>query len=490
MMTEKRVRVRYAPSPTGFQHVGGVRTALFDYLFARAMGGDFVLRIEDTDRTRYVDGALEDIYKTFEWLGIDFDEGPGKGGPCGPYIQSERREIYRRCAEVLLESDRAYLCFCDEGRLEELRGHADDGTQRHGYDRRCRYLTDTQRQELRRKKPNPVVRMKIPLEGFTSFRDGVFGTINFENKMLQDLILMKSDGFPTYHLANVVDDHLMEITHVLRGQEWLPSTAIHILLFDAFGWSAPEYCHLPLIMGEDGHKLSKRHGATRAIEFKSQGYLPEAFINYITLLGWSYNDRDEVFSIDELIKIFDISRINKSPATFDYSKLKWLNGTYIRMCSHERLLNLLLPYYAGKGLISSRQLPEEIEYVSKLLPLVRERIEVLTEAPTVSDFMFGEYPEYRAWDMIVPGNVERETIVAILRDAEGILQELGKKCDAELERELHALKDRYHVKAGVVFMALRIAVTGTNKSPELFAVINILGKERTVKRIARAIEKI
>lgn len=482
----KRVRVRYAPSPTGYQHIGGVRTALFDYFFARSQGGDFILRIEDTDQTRFFDKALQDIFDTFNWLGIEYDEGPVKGGPFAPYIQSERINIYQEYAKKLVETGHAYYCYCDENRLEKLR----ESGENQGYDRRCRDLTESEKNALSKDNPNPVIRLKVPLDGVTLFEDILFGKIDFDNKTLQDFILLKSDGFPTYHLASVVDDHLMEITHVLRGQEWLPSSANHILLYKAFGWEPPVYCHLPLIMGEDGHKLSKRHGATQVIEFKNQGYLPEAIINFVTLLGWSYSDKDELFTKEELCRIFDISKINKSPATFNYSKLKWFNGVYIRKLNSEELLNALLPFYIKKGLIKDNPEKEEIDYIKKILPMIQERIELLSDAPEISDFFFGELPEYKTWDMIIPKNVTKDVVVNILKDAIDILSNLGVKSDDQLQHELYELASKYSVKAGAIFMPLRIAITGSNKSPELFPVMNALGVDKVISRISNAIEKI
>lgn len=481
----ERVRVRYAPSPTGYQHVGGIRTALFDYFFARSKGGDFILRIEDTDRSRFFEGALQDIFDTFEWLGIDYDEGPGKGGPYGPYIQSERIEIYKKYAQILVDLDKAYYCYCTEERLEKLRSNEENT----GYDRRCRNLSKEQQMILKQQNPNPVIRLKVPLDGITVFEDLLFGKIEFDNKTLHDFVLLKSDGFPTYHLASVVDDHLMKITHVLRGQEWLPSCANHILLYEAFGWTPPIFCHLPLIMGEDGHKLSKRHGATQVIEFKNQGYLPEAFINFVVLLGWSYNDKDELFTKEELCKIFDISKISKSSATFNYTKLKWFNGVYIRKLEKERFFNLVLPFFIKKGVISDPPTNNEIDIIKKILPLIQERIELLSEAPEISTFFFGDLPEYKAWEMMVPKNVPKEVVIKILNEAKEILKDLGDKTDEELQHKLYELANKYSVKAGAVFMPLRIAITGTNKSPELFPIMHILGKEKVLYRIDYAIKK-
>ncbi len=486
----KRIRVRYAPSPTGYQHIGGIRTVLFNYLFAKANNGDFILRIEDTDRSRYFDGALEDIFETFKWLGLDYNEGPEKGGPHKPYFQSERTEIYKKYAKELVDKGWAYYCYCDSDRLENLRKEQEEKKIQIGYDRRCRNLSAEEKQKLNESCPNPVIRLKVPLEGKTFFMDKLFDKIEVDNSTLQDFILLKSDGFPTYHLANIIDDHLMEITHVLRAQEWIPSTPNHILLYKAFDWEPPVFCHLPMVMGEDGKKLSKRHGATQVKEFRTAGYLPEAMINFIVLLGWSYNDKDEIFSMEDLKEIFDIDKINKSPAIFNYAKLKWFNSHYIRLKSDEELMELVLPYFIEKGIISKENKREELDYLKKIIPLIKERIELLSDAPLISDFMFGDEPEYKTWDKIIPKNTDKEMVIKILEDAKLILSGLGKEKDEDLQHKLYDLTQKYNVKAGAVFMPIRIALTGTDKSPELFPVMNVLGLERVIKRLDAAIGKL
>ncbi len=315
------VRVRYAPSPTGLQHIGGVRTALFNYFFARSMGGKFILRVEDTDRERYSEESLKDLYDTLEWLGIDWDEGPGKGGEYGPYVQSERSELYRKYADQLVDEGNAYHCFCTSERLNDLRETQKKDKKNYGYDRHCRNLSE---EEIKKKKEEglkSVIRLKIPLEGKTSFDDLILGTVTRKNKDISpDPVLLKSDGFPTYHLANVIDDHFMGITHILRAQEWIPSGAMHVLLYKAFGWEPPAYCHLPMVMGKDGQKLSKRHGSTSVVDFRNRGYLPEAIINYVTMVGWAYDDSREFFTKEELEKLFTLEKINKAPGVFDYKK--------------------------------------------------------------------------------------------------------------------------------------------------------------------------
>ncbi len=309
------VRVRYAPSPTGLQHIGGVRTALFNYFFARANGGTFILRIEDTDQERSHEEALEDLYETLAWLGIDWDEGPGRGGDYGPYVQSQRFELYRSYAQQLVDDGKAYYCYCTPQRLDALREEQQQKKSRmQGYDRHCRDLTEEQRSAYAAQGITPVIRLKVPLEGKTTFHDELMGDITRKNTDISpDPVLLKSDGFPTYHLANVIDDHLMGITHIMRAQEWIPSGPLHILLYEAFGWDPPKYCHLPMVMGKDGQKLSKRHGSTAVRDFRRAGYLPEAVVNYISLLGWSYDDKTEFFTREELEKVFSLEKINKPP---------------------------------------------------------------------------------------------------------------------------------------------------------------------------------
>ena len=339
------VRVRYPPSPTGLQHIGSVRTVLFNYFFARANGGTFILRIEDTDRTRSTEDAVQDLYDTLSWLGIEWDEGPDKGGNYGPYIQSQRTKLYAGYIEKLIASGHVYKCFCSAERLEGMRKAQEEKKQKIGYDGRCRNLSSEKAAEYESGNIPHVVRFKVPDRGKTIFSDSLLGEISTRNEdMPPDPILMKSDGFPTYHLANVVDDHLMEITHILRGQEWLPSVPLHVLLYDALGWKPPEYYHLPMVLGKDGQKLGKRHGSTAVRDYREAGYLPEAVINYLTLVGWSYDDKREFFSMQELEEFFTLDKLNKAPAVFDAKKLEWFNGQYIRMKSDEELLELILPF--------------------------------------------------------------------------------------------------------------------------------------------------
>ncbi|HOV15868.1 MAG TPA: glutamate--tRNA ligase, partial [Spirochaetota bacterium] len=326
-------------------------------------------------------------------------------------------DLYKKYALELVEKGWAYFCYCDSERLERIKKIQEANKLPPGYDRHCRNLSNEERAELEKSGITPVIRFKAPLEGKTSFDDKILGKIEVDNSTLQDFVLLKSDGFPTYHMANIVDDHLMEITHVLRAQEWVPSTPNHILLYKAFGWEPPTFCHLPMVMGEDGHKLSKRHGSTHLIEFKNNGYLPEAIVNFVSLLGWSYNDKDEVFSLADLAKVFEVERINKAPAVFNYGKLKWFNSLYIRKLTDEALLELVLPHYIKTKLIGENPSQEEISFVKKIIPLIKERLELINDAPEISDFMFGDIPPYKTWEAIIPKNVTVETVIGILTEA-------------------------------------------------------------------------
>ncbi|MDD2232922.1 MAG: glutamate--tRNA ligase [Sphaerochaetaceae bacterium] len=484
-------RVRYAPSPTGLQHIGGVRTALFNYFFAKSSGGKFILRVEDTDRTRYSDEALEDLYSTLDWLGIKWDEGPIAGGPYGPYIQSERYDIYRKYAQQLVDSGMAYYCFCTPERLEALRSEQEAShSPEQGYDRHCRNLSKDEVQALLDQGLKPVIRLKVPTEGSTTFHDVIMGDITRENKDISpDPILLKSDGFPTYHLANVIDDHLMHITHILRAQEWIPSGPLHVILYKAFGWEPPVYCHLPMVMGSDGHKLSKRHGSTSVRDFRDKGYLPEAIINYVTLVGWSFDGEKQFFSKAELEKDFSIEKINKAPGVFDYKKLDWFNGQYIRAKSDSELAALLVPYLDKESLLDGMDEQAKLDRVTAIVPLVKERLVVLSDVNDMTRFVFRD-----------PGMPDAKTLCAKGHTAAQEYQGLAKaypilrsglesgKPDSEIEQELCAIAPELGIKVNGVFMPIRASVTGSQVSPPLFDSIRAVGYDESFRRIERALE--
>jgi glutamyl-tRNA synthetase len=494
MATDKTARVRYAPSPTGYLHVGTLRSALFNWLFARHHGGTFILRIEDTDRTRYVEDSLADILGGLRWLGLDWDEGPEVGGDYGPYFQSERREIYQEYARQLIAGGHAYKCYCRPQRLQELRREQRARKEPPGYDRHCRYLTARQRAELEAQGLPYVVRLAVPLTGQTGFHDAIYGDITFENANLDDLVLLKSDGFPTYHLANVVDDHLMEISHIMRADEWLPSVPKHVLLYRAFGWEPPTFAHLPLILDPRGKgKMSKRKtvdgsGLERPVmvrDFRQAGYLPEALFNFLLLLGWSYDDKTEIFSRQEAIAYFDLERVNKSPAAFSYDKLERLNGLYIRALSPPELAERLIPFLAA-GLDLSAQEVRARPETAAVVPLIQERIKTLQDATPLVDFLYHDALDY-APDLLIGKKMTAGESLAALRAVRESLQGLAAFEEETLETNLRALAKRLGLKAGSIFGIIRVAITGKKVAPPLFGSLAILGRERAMSRLDAAI---
>lgn len=482
------VRVRYAPSPTGKQHIGGLRTALFNYFFARTKKGTFILRIEDTDRDRYSEDALEDIYQTFKWLGIKWDEGPDIGGPFGPYIQSERIGLYKKYAELLLAQGKAYRCFCSPERLDQIRKEQIANKETIvGYDRKCRSLTTQEEEELLKNNNKFVIRFKIPIEGKTCFHDELLGDIEKQNIDINpDPVLIKSDGFPTYHLANIVDDHLMQITHVLRSQEWLSSGPLHILLYQAFGWQPPLFYHLPMVLGEDGQKLSKRHGSTAVTEFRAKGYLPEAIINYVTLLGWSYDANREFFNKAELEELFTLDKLNKASAIFNYKKLDWFNGNYIRLLSPQDLAERIMPWLIQANLLSVPVKEAKRSLLQKIVPLIQERLTFLSEAPKWCAFFFEDI-KLQTPEELIPNKLERDQTIIILKELKNLLNNFKIQSDAELEDSLKKLALELNLKLGDLLYPLRIAVTGSKVSPPLLESMRILGEEIVFQRIDSAI---
>lgn len=480
------VRVRYAPSPTGLQHIGGVRTALFNYFFAKSSGGKFILRVEDTDRERYSDESLQDLYDTLDWLGVKWDEGPVVGGPYGPYIQSERTAIYQEYAKKLVDMGKAYYCYCTSERLERLREkQIAEKSPVQGYDGHCRDLTDEQRKELEAQGFKPVIRLKVPREGSTTFHDVLMGDITRENKDVSpDPVLLKSDGFPTYHLANVIDDHLMGITHIMRAQEWIPSGPLHVLLYEAFGWEVPTYCHLPMVMGSDGHKLSKRHGSTSVRDFRAKGYLPEALLNYVSLVGWSYDGEKEFFTREELEKCFSLEKINKAPGVFDYQKLDWFNAQYIRQKSDKEIADLLMPYLKQAGRLDDSGYDRLLAFV----PGVRDRLTLLSDIVAMTDFL-EDHGEPNA-AILIPKKMDAASSLSSLKAVYELVKgDLAKgRTDDELQNDMCELAQRLGIKNAGVFNPLRAAVTGLQVSPPPFSCIHLLGEEESYRRIERAIE--
>jgi len=495
-----KIRVRYAPSPTGLQHVGGIRTALFNYLFARSKDGKFILRLEDTDRTRSDESYVKNLYDTFDWLRFKWDEGPDVGGQFSPYIQSERSALYKKYAQELLDKGQAYYCFCTAERIEEVRLQREAAhSAESGYDRFCRSINPEEAAKRAASGEACTVRLKIPLGESTRFHDHLLGDIEWKNDDVNpDPVLLKSDGFPTYHLANVVDDHLMEISHVLRAQEWLASTPLHVIMYKAFGWTPPEFCHLPMVMGQDGKKLSKRHGATSIDEFRRQGYLPDALINYVALLGASYEEGKDIYTLEELAQRFSIDKLNKAPAVFDYKKLEWYNGQYIRMMSDEKLASLCLPFAIDAGLFEKEgekrggrePTDEQRNIFISSMTLVKERLVFLSEVPEKIAYLFKE-PEVPAVEEFIPKKCDLAKTIELLRIGKDIARVLAEMPDDEqAENFIKAEAEKREVKLGDLMMPLRVAITGSRVSPPLFGSLRILGAECSIERVQRALDKL
>lgn len=476
------VRVRFAPSPTGYMHIGNIRTVVFNWLFARQNQGQFILRIEDTDRSRYVEDAVRVITDNLRWLGITWDEGPDVGGDYGPYVQSERLDIYREKAEALVSAGFAYRCNCSPERLERLREQQRAAGETPMYDGYCR------ERSVPKDEPH-VIRLRVPDEGITTFHDVLRGEISFENAFIDDQVLLKSDGFPTYHLAVVVDDHLMRISHVIRGDDWISSEPKRVLLYQAFGWELPTYIHVPLVLGPDGKKLSKRHGAVSVEEFRREGYLPEAVFNFLALLGWAPGEGDdqEIFSVDELIERFDINRINRAPAVLSYDKLNWLNGHYIRQLSHEDLLWRLVPFWIDNGLVPSPVTAEVLPTLRTLVPLVQERLKTLRDVIELTDFVFSPIAPPSVDQLIGPKMTAEQSLQAIQEVQKLLAGSLSFTAQA-MEGPMRELAERLGLKPGQLFGIVRNAITGKSVTPPLFGTMEAIGRAETLKRLETAEE--
>lgn len=481
-----KIRTRYAPSPTGRMHVGNLRTALYEYLIAKHEGGDFLLRIEDTDRERFVDGALDIIYRTLEETGLTHDEGPDKDGGCGPYIQSERQEegIYLKHAKELVDKGEAYYCFCTKDRLETLRNVvSEDGKEIVKYDKHCLHLSKEEIEKNLEEGTPYVIRQNIPTEGQTTFTDVIYGEITVENAELDDMILMKSDGFPTYNFANVVDDHLMRITHVVRGNEYLSSTPKYTRLYHAFGWEEPEYIHCPLITNEEHKKLSKRSGHSSFEDLLEQGFVTEAIVNFIALLGWSSGTNEEIFSLEELINVFDYRNINKSPAVFDMNKLRWMNGEYIKKMDNERYYKLIIPHI-------KEVIHKDLD-LHKIADLVKSRMETLLDVKEMIDF-FEELPEYDiAMYTHKKMKTNEEISLDILKEQLPLLEALEDYSIESIEKTVMGYIAAKEIKNGMGLWPLRTAVSGKQSTPGgAYEIMHIIGKEESIRRINVAIEKL
>ncbi len=469
------VRTRFAPSPTGYLHVGGLRTALYAYLFAKQNNGTFILRIEDTDQSRKVEGATEKLIEALQWAGVDFDEGPGKDGGHGPYIQSERLKIYHEYAERLLNEGKAYHCFCTAERLEQLR--TSGGTM---YDRHCRNIPfDDAKRRAQAGEPN-VIRMKIPDDGELKFHDEVRGDVTFAYNTIDDQVLVKTDGFPTYHLAVVVDDHTMEITHVIRGEEWLPSSPKHILLYQYFGWTIPKFAHLPLLLNADKSKLSKRQGDVAVEDYRAKGYLKEALVNFVAFLGWNPGDEREIFSLNELVKEFSVERVGKAGAVFNLEKLNWLNQQHIKLQSNEKLLPLVKDILSEKGWNSFSD-----DYLLHVIGLMKERVVVIPDFINTCGYFYEDPVSYDEASRIK--NWKPESVTHIVQLAEKF-RSLPLFDAVSIETALRTTAEEFKVGAGKLIHPLRLALSGVANGPSLFHMAEVLGKETVLRRIDKSIE--
>ncbi|MQG77282.1 MAG: glutamate--tRNA ligase [SAR202 cluster bacterium] len=491
------VRVRFAPSPTGEPHVGNIRTALFNWLFARHHGGSFIVRVEDTDQERKVEGALESILESLQWMGLDWDEGPtgdaqGSQGPHGPYFQSQRLPMYQEAANRLLAQSDAYPCFCSPERLATMREEQKERKQPPGYDRTClTQLTVEERQRRVDAGEEHVLRFKIPTDRLeVVVHDVIRGDVTWEPRLLDDFVMMKSDGFPTYHLANIVDDHSMEITHVMRAEEWLPSTPRHVLLYEALGWDPPVFAHMPMILGPDRAKLSKRHGATSTLEYRAHGFLPEALVNFMALIGWALDDHTEIFSMQDLIKHFSLDHVGKSGAIFDVEKLTWMNGLYIRSLSIPDLASRIQPFLerpaAEGGLPDDVSRPIDSDFLLQLTPLVQERMKTLEDVTKVLGIFFEETGQYDPATLVQKGSTAEQTNNALQLMLDKL--EAAPEWDGDsLEASMRPLAEELEMKPAQLFGALRVAVTGRTVSPPLFETMEALGRDRSLEGLRNAV---
>lgn len=484
-MTNNSPRVRFAPSPTGYLHIGGLRTALYNYLFAKNQNGKIILRIEDTDRKRFVEGAVENLIDTLTWAGINFDEGPHIGGSFAPYLQSERLQIYKEHADKLLSDKKAYYCFCTSERLEKLKEEQQkQKLPQAKYDKFCLHLSEHEIQEKLNSKIPFVIRLNVEANQKVVFEDIIRGVVEFETNNIDDQVLLKSDGFPTYHLANVVDDHLMQISHVIRGEEWLSSTPKHILLYDYFGWGKPKFAHLPLLLNPDKSKLSKRQGDVAVEDYRAKGYLKEALINFVALLGWNYGDDKEFYEMNELIEKFSLERVHKAGAVFNLEKLNWLNYEHLRRKADNEILKMLINEIEKSEYKNNSY---SNEYLLKVISVMKERVSFVKEYLTKGFYFFEAPREYE------PKNLQKrwkENSHELLKKFRDNLSELINPTKEDFEKTLEQTAAELNKGKGEIIHPLRIAVSGVGEGPGVFDILNIIGKDETILRINTALEKL
>jgi len=481
----ENIRVRFAPSPTGYLHVGGLRTALYNYLFARKNNGKFILRIEDTDRSRYVEGAVENLIESLKWCGLHYDEGPDIGGDFGPYMQSQRLKIYQKYAQELISKGHAYYCFCTPERLDALRKEQQlQKLPQAKYDKHCLHLSKSEIEEKLNSQIPFVIRLNVEPNQKIIFEDVIRGTVEFDSNNIDDQILIKSDGYPTYHMANVVDDHLMKITHVIRGEEWLSSTPKHILLYDYFNWEKPIFAHLPLLLNPDRSKLSKRQGDVAVEDYRAKGYLKEALINFVALLGWNAGDDKEFYYMDELIEKFSLERVNKSGAVFDIDKLNWLNAEHLRKKTDNEILSMLKDYiktteYADKNFSDS--------FLLNIIHAMKERVSFVHEFVTNCKYFYEAPTEYEQKAIEKNWKVDTPELLKKLIERFSLLNNPSKE---DFENELNKIAEELNIGKGKLIHPLRLAVSGQSTGPGIFDILFILGKDEVIKRINAAIERI
>ena len=481
----EKFRVRFAPSPTGPLHIGGARSALFNYLLARKNGGDFVVRIEDTDRERSSKASEENIFASLKWLGLDIDETVGMDTPYGPYRQMERLDIYQKYAQQLLDEGKAYYCYCTPEEIEAEREAAMAKGEMPIYSGKCRHLTEEERAQKIAEGRKPVVRFNVPLGNKLMIDDAVRGMVQFESDGVGDFVIVKSDGIPTYNFAVVIDDHFMEISHVIRAEEHLSNTPRQAVLYQAFGWEMPQFAHISLILGEDRKKMSKRHGATSVTQYEELGYLPEAVFNFLALLGWSPGGEEEIMSKEEIIEKFSLDGVAKNPAVFDMEKLKWLNGNYIRQSSVERIVDLAIPYLQREGYLSETVSEENRHWVTLIVQALQEKIHTINE---IGDFMHLFVGE----DVVIEDEEAKEVLAD--EDVPTVIKALQEKLAAlpewtadEVKGIFKAISKETGLKGKKVFMPIRVALTGQMHGPDLHFIIPILGKDLVAKRLAKTV---
>jgi len=486
------VRVRFAPSPTGFVHIGSLRTALYNFLYARKMQGNYVLRVEDTDRTRLVEGAVEGMLSAMNWAGVNHDEGVMlsddnkvvQNGDCGPYIQSERLDIYKEHIKTLIDKGDAYYCFCSRSRLDRIREQQKNEGLDPKYDGHCRELSQEEIQDKLDKGEDYVIRMKLPENKSITFNDIVRGKVSIHTSDMDDQVLIKADGFPTYHFAVVVDDHMMDITHVIRGEEWLTSTPKHVLLYQMFGWKAPTFVHLPNILNADRKKLSKRQGDVAVEDFRNKGYLPEALVNYIALVGWSPEDNKEIFSMPELIEAFSLERVSKSGGVFDTAKLNWVNSHYIKEADTQRLVDLASKFVIKEKLMSEQEVKANNEWLLLAMDTVKDRLDYLAQFPEeIKSFLNSAMPELEdeAKEFMKLEHMMElaDELEAKITAADTITPDFVSAMFKEIQKEKG-------IKGKNLFMGTRVIITGQNHGPDIPMVLSLLGKEKALSRIEQA----